>query len=155
MCNHAPIEEPLGTFSGWFSCPRILRHVNCRSREFNYQLPKWWTTAQPHTLQKNDLITCWLTFAIHEPTLPVCTDITEAAGLKFNLGRRKPRKVRKCNINIAHKPTITMLRWLASAKKYILFHMFGVPCSLNIYSIFLLTRMMTQYSLAWTHKIEG
>lgn len=87
MCNHAPIGEPLGTFWGSVSCPRILQ-------ESNYQHPEWRTTARPHELQKNDhrliiwhlVAPCWFTFAIRDLKLPVCTDITEAAGLKFNFG---------------------------------------------------------------------
>lgn len=99
MCNHAPIGEPLGTFWGSVSCPRILQ-------ESNYQHPEWRTTARPHELQKNDhrliiwhlVAPCWFTFAIRELTLPVCTDITEAAGLKFNLGHHILWKVRNATL---------------------------------------------------------
>lgn len=96
MCNHAPIGEPLGTFWGSVSCPRILQ-------ESNYQHPEWRTTARPHELQKNDhrliiwhlVAPCWFTFAIRELTLPVCTDITEAGASYTMKSMERNNKIRQ------------------------------------------------------------
>lgn len=44
---HAPMAMPPGATGGSVSCPRILRHVDCRGQGMNRQPSGWWTTTLP------------------------------------------------------------------------------------------------------------